>query len=188
MPRSIKELVDLKEEILNTLDEFLNVRIWSRATAREWTEYGKKRMGIDELYLSIRRRLGIIESRIRTEFEATINIMSILLALLMVYMQVIPLAPTYIPQLAAHLFGVIVLISMLIVSKPAWTWLARSLWGLIKKIFEVFKLRVKLFLRYMLLMYSPRAEKGIRGVQNTLQLCGGKRSRERAHCRRGSSS
>jgi len=188
LPKSIKELVDLKEEILNTLDEFLNVRIWSRATAREWTEYGKKRMGIDELYLSIRRRLGIIESRIRTEFEATINIMSILLALLMIYMQVIPLAPTYIPQLAAHLFGVIVLISMLIVSKPAWTWLARSLWGLIKKIFEVFKLRVKLFLRYMLLMYSPRAEKGIRGVQNTLQLCGGKRSRERAHCRRGSSS
>jgi len=163
LPRSIKELVDLQGEISNTLDEFLNLRIWSRTTAREWTEYGKKRMGIDELYLSIRRRLGIIESRIRTEFEATINIMSILLALLMVYMQVIPLAPTYIPQLAVHLFGGIILISMLIISKPAWTWSARSLWGLIKKILEAFKLRVKLFLRHMLLMYSKSHNLSVQG-------------------------
>ncbi|MCC5998490.1 MAG: hypothetical protein LM573_05370, partial [Thermofilum sp.] len=35
LPRSIKELVDLQEEISNTLDEFLNLRIWSRTTARE---------------------------------------------------------------------------------------------------------------------------------------------------------
>jgi hypothetical protein len=77
-------------------------------------------------------------------------------------MQVIPLAPTYIPQLAVHLFGGIVLISMLIFSIPAWIWLAHSLWGLIKKIFEAFKLRVKLFLRYMLLMYSKSHNLSVR--------------------------
>jgi hypothetical protein len=163
LPRSIKELVDLQEEISNTLDEFLNLRIWSRTTAREWTEYGKKRMGIDELNLSIRRRLGIIESMIRAKFEAMINITSIMLALLMAYMQVIPLAPTYIPQWAVNLFGGIILISMLIISKPAWTWSARSLWGLIKKILEVFKLRVKLFLRHMLLMYSKSHNLSVQG-------------------------
>jgi hypothetical protein len=73
MPRSIRKLTALKEEISNALEEFLNVRVWNHLTATEWVEYGKRMMGIDEMYESIRRRLELVESTIRTLYDKMFN-------------------------------------------------------------------------------------------------------------------
>ena len=87
MPKSIKGLSTLKEEISEAIEEFLNVRVWKPLTAKKWVEFGKNVMGIDEMYKSIRRRLDFIESRIRTIYDKTFNQLILLLTAVSGYLQ-----------------------------------------------------------------------------------------------------
>lgn len=89
MPRSIRKLTALKEEISNALEEFLNVRVWNHLTATEWVEYGKRMMGIDEMYESIRRRLELVESTIRTLYDKMFNWLIFALTAVAGYLQIL---------------------------------------------------------------------------------------------------
>jgi len=89
MPRSIRKLTALKVEISNALEEFLNVRVWNHLTATEWVEYGKRMMGIDEMYESIRRRLELVESTIRTLYDEMFNWLIFTLTAVAGYLQIL---------------------------------------------------------------------------------------------------
>ncbi|WP_125670628.1 hypothetical protein [Candidatus Methanodesulfokora washburnensis] len=92
MPKSIKGLSTLKEEISKAIEEFLNVRVWKPLTAKKWIEFGKNVMGIDEMYKSIRRRLNLVESMIRTLYDKMFNWLILLLTTVSGYLQIVELA------------------------------------------------------------------------------------------------
>ncbi len=87
MPESIKDLSDIRKQVHEVMEEFLNVRVWRPLTATEWVEYGKKVMRINEMYEAIRNRLDLLEGRIRALYDRAFNILILILTIISGYLQ-----------------------------------------------------------------------------------------------------
>ena len=81
MPESLKDLSDMKKQVYEIIEEFLNVRVWKPLTATEWVEYGKKAMRINEMYEAIRNRLDLLEGRIRALYDRAFNRLILILTI-----------------------------------------------------------------------------------------------------------
>ncbi|RLE91918.1 MAG: hypothetical protein DRN04_11650 [Thermoprotei archaeon] len=116
MPKSIRRLAQVKRELLEVIEEVLNVRVWQPRTAAVWVEHGKKVIGIDVLYSSVKEKLSILESRLRTLYDHALNTLMLALTLFLGIPQVIELLLRFGISSVVWLSLVVVIFVMMVIA------------------------------------------------------------------------
>ena len=84
VPASVQHLLELKAEVLDGLEEYRGTVAASNRFSTEVTSYGKRLLGIDDLYDSLVERLDAVTFEITTRYQQTTNILQFWLTVVLV--------------------------------------------------------------------------------------------------------
>jgi hypothetical protein len=93
-PESVQHLLELKAEVLNGLEEYRGTVAASNRFSSEVTSYGKRVLGIDDLYDFLAERLDAITFEITTRYQQTTAILQFWLTVVFTALSASTLAAT----------------------------------------------------------------------------------------------
>lgn len=93
-PESVQHLLELKAEVLNGLEEYRGTVAASNRFSSEVTNFGKRVLGIDDLYDFLTDRLDAITFEITTRYQQTTNVLQFWLTVVFTALSASTLAAT----------------------------------------------------------------------------------------------